>query len=78
MSVPPTEGEARQTLLVQVETIRLQVAYWAEFDRAARERKGLSTDDSTHIYAPPCWPSHGMLANWVDCLRRVEDRLGAQ
>lgn len=53
---------------IALDTIRLTVLWWAEFDKAQRDREGLETTDDTHILCPPTWPSHGMLKNWAAAL----------
>lgn len=77
MSAPsPIEQAARVAdLALALGAIRLCVARWASYDKAERDRQGLSTPPDTHIVAPPVWPTHGQLAAWVDHLDRAEEAL---
>lgn len=46
---------------------------WIDFDRAARDREGLTTESITHIMAPTGWPTHGMLAEWIKTLKEAKE-----
>ena len=48
--------------------IALQIDGWMLFDKAQRDKEGLTTNDDTNIIAPPVWPSHGQLKEWVKVL----------
>ncbi len=63
----------RQTdpLLIELDTIERTLARWCDFDRS---RGGGQTPDSV-IMAPPTWPSHGMLENWIVTLRKAQLRI---
>lgn len=68
----PTEPRGREAAdLIGLDAIRRQVARWASYDKESRERQGLVTSPDTHIVAPPVWPTHGQLANWVALFDRL-------
>lgn len=59
-----------------LDCIRRQIDWWRDYDKASRDREGLSTTEATHIVSPPTWPSHGQLANWSALLQRACQTLG--
>lgn len=68
---PRTEQEMRDgfsglTVIADI------IQHWLDYDVAQRTKEGLSTNDDTHLIAPPTWPSHGQLKYWVECLRSAE------
>lgn len=67
---PYSDGEV---LAIQLESIRLQLARWIQFNTEERAREGLTSDADTMISAPPFWPSHGQLENWIKAIRGAEE-----
>lgn len=63
--------------MTRLDTIRRTADHWREYDAANRAREDLTTTDHTHIIAPPCWPTHGMLKVWAETLQAAMDRLSA-
>ena len=45
-----------------------QLQGWLDYDTQQRDKEGLKTEDSTHIYAPTVWLSHGTIKNWIGLL----------
>ncbi len=62
---------SHDTFAIQLDTIRRQVDGWVAFNVEQRAKEGLASTDETHLIAPPCWPSHGVLRNWSAALAQA-------
>lgn len=63
--------EDYDALDVRLETMARSIASALDFDTEQRRRENLDTTTDTHLIAPPSWPTHGCLANWITCIQQA-------
>jgi len=53
--------------------IAIQVQYWLDYQERIYGLENTQLNDDSHLYAPPIWPTRGMLKNWVAALTNSQE-----
>lgn len=53
----------------KLEVIASEIQSWLDYQEKQYRQENILLSDDSHLYAPPVWPTRGVLEEWVKVLR---------